>query len=255
MKLLLFDCFFAHVYSKFLRKYQLPVSNLEGGYVGNCTINAISIWPLNSDMCKDLVSFTFDFGYSLPFLNELTSMSTHSGLPYHLLTDPGIPHLVFQEIKIHALNFALKTNPRLASNLKSFVIKISCCVLLDVIPRSQTQHLAQINASSQSYKFILVSVNFKGTLQRLKAFIDTGADKSFIDADLAQELSLSASENCLQIIMGNITKDKGYKCKQYLPLVIGSNTYPLSLILLKGLSHPLILGDSWSNKHDLILNY
>ncbi|KAJ9068916.1 hypothetical protein DSO57_1023915 [Entomophthora muscae] len=35
--------------------------------------------------------------------------------------------------------FALKANPRLASNLKSFIIKISCCVLLDVVPRSQTQ--------------------------------------------------------------------------------------------------------------------
>ncbi|KAJ9090062.1 hypothetical protein DSO57_1006456 [Entomophthora muscae] len=71
--------------------------------------------------------------------------------------------------------------------------------------------LAQINASSQSYKFILISVNVKATLQRLKTFIDTEADKSFIDADLAQELGLSAYENCLQIIMGNSTNDKGYK--------------------------------------------
>ncbi|KAJ9054689.1 hypothetical protein DSO57_1011479 [Entomophthora muscae] len=80
-------------------------------------------------------------------------------------------------------------------------------------------------------------------------------DESFIDADLAQELGLSASENCLQIILGNSIKDTGYKCEQELPLVIGNNTYPSSLILLKGLPHPLILGDSWSDRHGLILNY
>ncbi|KAJ9053376.1 retrotransposon-like protein 1 [Entomophthora muscae] len=78
--------------------------------------------------------------------------------------------------------------------------------------------LALINTSSQSYKFILVSVNVRGTIQKLKAFIDTGVDESFIDANLAQELGLSASEDYLQIIMENSTKDivktAGLTCQQ-----------------------------------------
>ncbi|KAJ9055815.1 hypothetical protein DSO57_1039281, partial [Entomophthora muscae] len=37
------------------------------------------------------------------------------------------------EIKACALNFALKANLRLASNLKSFIIKISRCVPLDAV--------------------------------------------------------------------------------------------------------------------------
>ncbi|KAJ9089029.1 hypothetical protein DSO57_1016969 [Entomophthora muscae] len=60
--------------------------------VRNCAINANLIWPSNSDMCKDLVGFAFDFdfGFYLPSLNVSTSMSTHSGLPYQPTTDPGM---------------------------------------------------------------------------------------------------------------------------------------------------------------------
>ncbi|KAJ9065181.1 hypothetical protein DSO57_1022352 [Entomophthora muscae] len=104
-------------------------------------------------------------------------------------------------------------------------------------------YLDQIKAFSQSYKFFLVSVNVNGTLQLLKTFIDTGVDESFIDAELAQELGLNTSGNCLQIILGNSTYDKG------------NNAYPPSFILLKGFLHPLILGDSWSDRQDFILNY
>ncbi|KAJ9067012.1 hypothetical protein DSO57_1003718 [Entomophthora muscae] len=55
--------------------------------------------------------------------------------------------------------------------------------------------------------------------------------------------------------MGNSSLDTGYKCEQELLLTIGHNKYLSSLILHAGLPHPLILGDSWSDKHGLILNY
>ncbi|KAJ9048440.1 hypothetical protein DSO57_1035057 [Entomophthora muscae] len=38
----------------------------------------------------------------------------------------------------------------LASNLKSFVIKISCCVLQDVVPWSQTQHTGSVRIENSS---------------------------------------------------------------------------------------------------------
>ncbi|KAJ9053216.1 hypothetical protein DSO57_1026439, partial [Entomophthora muscae] len=73
-----------------------------------------------------------------------------------------LSHLVFQEIKACAFNFALKANPRLASNLKSFVIKISRRVLLDVVPRSQTQHLLASQASCFNRGFKEDAVNQRG---------------------------------------------------------------------------------------------
>ncbi|KAJ9054640.1 hypothetical protein DSO57_1012070 [Entomophthora muscae] len=68
---------FARVHSKFLCKYQSPVSNLEGVNVVNCAINAISIWPLNNDDFKDLTGFAFKFGNSLPSVNGSVPISTH----------------------------------------------------------------------------------------------------------------------------------------------------------------------------------
>ncbi|KAJ9082928.1 hypothetical protein DSO57_1000228 [Entomophthora muscae] len=150
---------YTHVLSILCQELSLlPLTNntQKSHTVRNCDINAILIWPLNNDMYKYLASFAFDFGYSFPSLNGLTPMSTHSGFLYQPATDPGmistqhdpichpvylirIHNLVFQESKVCALNFALKANPRPASNLKSFVIRIPCCVLLDVVPRSQTQ--------------------------------------------------------------------------------------------------------------------
>ncbi|KAJ9085650.1 hypothetical protein DSO57_1011799 [Entomophthora muscae] len=61
-------------------------------YIGvvNCAINAIFIWPLNSDMCKDLVGFAFGFGFSLPSLNGSDPISTHSRIPYLPFSGPGM---------------------------------------------------------------------------------------------------------------------------------------------------------------------
>ncbi|KAJ9088872.1 hypothetical protein DSO57_1018707 [Entomophthora muscae] len=52
VKLLSSGCSFACFHSKFLRKYQLPGSNLEGGDIISCAINAILIWPLNNDIIR-----------------------------------------------------------------------------------------------------------------------------------------------------------------------------------------------------------
>ncbi|KAJ9089935.1 hypothetical protein DSO57_1008033 [Entomophthora muscae] len=90
LKLLSSGCPFARVHSKFLHIYQLTVLNLEGGDVGNYTINAILIRPLKSDICKDLVGFAFDFRNSLPSVNESVPMSTHPRLPYQPSTNPGM---------------------------------------------------------------------------------------------------------------------------------------------------------------------
>ncbi|KAJ9049707.1 hypothetical protein DSO57_1021733 [Entomophthora muscae] len=81
---------FARVHSKFLHKYQLPVSNLEGGDVVNCAINAILIWPSNIDSCKDLAGLAFKFGNSLPSANGSGSISTHSRLLYLSVIYPGM---------------------------------------------------------------------------------------------------------------------------------------------------------------------
>ncbi|KAJ9085143.1 hypothetical protein DSO57_1016819 [Entomophthora muscae] len=58
--------------------------------VGNCAINAISIWPSNNDKCKDLTVFAFDFGNSLLSVNGSGPISTHSGIPYFPLSNPGM---------------------------------------------------------------------------------------------------------------------------------------------------------------------
>ncbi|KAJ9062755.1 hypothetical protein DSO57_1007414 [Entomophthora muscae] len=55
--------------------------------------------------------------------------------------------------------------------------------------------------------------------------------------------------------MGNGSYDLGFKCLTKLPLKIGQNFYPALPIILNGLPHPLILGDSWSQNHGAILNF
>ncbi|KAJ9087978.1 hypothetical protein DSO57_1027665 [Entomophthora muscae] len=102
--------------------------------------------------------------------------------------------------------------------------------------------LAQINTSSQSYKFIQVTIELLGNKLQIEAFIDTGADESFIDAGLAKELGMTASERSLQVVIGNSSLDTGYECEQELLLTIGHNLYPLSLILLPRLPHPPYTG-------------
>ncbi|KAJ9056902.1 hypothetical protein DSO57_1027915 [Entomophthora muscae] len=59
-------------------------------FVVNCAINAILIWPLNSDICKYLAGFTFDFWNSLPSVNGSVPIYTHSRIPYLPLSDPGM---------------------------------------------------------------------------------------------------------------------------------------------------------------------
>ncbi|KAJ9089150.1 hypothetical protein DSO57_1015865 [Entomophthora muscae] len=73
----------------FLPAY-FPFLNPVEEVVRNFAINAILIWPLNNDICKDLVGFTFNFGNSLPSINGSVSMTTHSRLPYQPSTDPGM---------------------------------------------------------------------------------------------------------------------------------------------------------------------
>ncbi|KAJ9056665.1 hypothetical protein DSO57_1030629 [Entomophthora muscae] len=58
--------------------------------VGNCTINAILIWPSNIDSCKDLTGFAFKFGNSLPSVNGSEPISIHSGLSFLSVNDPGM---------------------------------------------------------------------------------------------------------------------------------------------------------------------
>ncbi|KAJ9048940.1 hypothetical protein DSO57_1029638 [Entomophthora muscae] len=58
--------------------------------VVNCAINAILIYPLNIVCCKDLTGFAFKFGNSLPSANVSGSISTHSGLLYLSVVDPGM---------------------------------------------------------------------------------------------------------------------------------------------------------------------
>ncbi|KAJ9073015.1 retrotransposon-like protein 1 [Entomophthora muscae] len=67
--------------------------------------------------------------------------------------------------------------------------------------------LAQINTSAQSYKFIQVTIDRAGIKRQVKAFIDTGADESFIDTNQAKELGLKSSERSLQVTMGNSSLD------------------------------------------------
>ncbi|KAJ9057221.1 hypothetical protein DSO57_1024751 [Entomophthora muscae] len=58
--------------------------------VVNCAINAILICPSNIDSCKDLTGFAFKFGNSLLSANGSGSISTHSGLLYMSVVDPGM---------------------------------------------------------------------------------------------------------------------------------------------------------------------
>ncbi|KAJ9063075.1 hypothetical protein DSO57_1004007 [Entomophthora muscae] len=103
----------------------------------------------------------------------------HPKLPnasiYDWLPDTkGLLHLVFQEIKVCSLNFTLKANPRLALNLKSFVIKIfplcppGCCpqepnatlfyLLCLGVLNSITLFVAQYKFLSGFCKFMLQTV-------------------------------------------------------------------------------------------------
>ncbi|KAJ9078607.1 hypothetical protein DSO57_1005173 [Entomophthora muscae] len=72
------------------RQASNPLAKSAITIVVNCAINAILIWPLNIDSCKDLAGFAFEFGNFLPSLNGSGSISTHSGLLYLSVVDPGM---------------------------------------------------------------------------------------------------------------------------------------------------------------------
>ncbi|KAJ9090458.1 hypothetical protein DSO57_1002353 [Entomophthora muscae] len=68
------------------------VTHVEGKeeVVKNFAINAILIWPLNNDKCKDLTGFAFEFGSSLLSVNGSGQIFTHSRITYLPLSDPGM---------------------------------------------------------------------------------------------------------------------------------------------------------------------
>ncbi|KAJ9055966.1 hypothetical protein DSO57_1037904 [Entomophthora muscae] len=67
-----------------------PASTPATNTVVNCTINAISICPLNIDSCEDLTGFAFEFRNSLTSANGSGSISTHSRLLYLSVVDTGM---------------------------------------------------------------------------------------------------------------------------------------------------------------------
>ena len=115
--------------------------------------------------------------------------------------------------------------------------------------------LVQINTSTQSYKFIQVKAKTFTTSQTVGAFIDTRAEESFINATLAKDLGLKATNESVKVIMGNSSQNLGFRCATKLSLKIGQNLYPAFPIILKGLPHLMILGDLWSQRHGAILNF
>lgn len=124
---------------------------------------------------------------------------------------------------------------------------------------TKQEYITTIKSTNSSYVplYVFVVLKFNQCLEKVRAMIDSGASTNFISSSLVEKLNVFKRKimgRTLQLAVGRqITKLRHETDK--IIMSIGNHEEEISFFVLKEMNEDLILGKSWLEKHNPVIDW